>query len=112
LPFKDENQRLAYMRQYRKRNKLLNSPDLQSFLNAIQDCSKCKSVPPCVFVTSEKIPLCEEHWSLLADSNVCFGEPIDCSEVVEVLSPLDQKGFISKEAYDREKNGQNVWHTS
>ena len=43
---------------------------LQSFLNAIRGCSKCKSVPPCVYITSEKIPLCEEDWSILAESDI------------------------------------------
>ena len=121
MPFKEGNQRSAYMRRYRKRNKLLNIPDLQPFLNAIQGCATCKA-SPVVFLTEEEIPLCEEHWSILAESGICFGEekeeigvirpsePIDYSEVVEVLSPMGQKGFISKEAYEKEKNGENVWH--
>jgi len=67
LPFKSKEQRKLYMRQYRAKRKAYT--DLQSFLNSISGCSKCQNIPS-VFATEEKIPLCQEHWHSLADSDI------------------------------------------
>ena len=68
MPFKSKSQRKLYMRQYRAKQRL---SDLQSFLKSISSCSECQS-NPFVFITSEEITLCREHWYALADSDIEF----------------------------------------
>jgi hypothetical protein len=73
VPFKNKEEYNHYMKKYRLKSKIKTNPDLQSFLHSIEDCASCKA-SPVVFITSEKIPLCEEHWSILAESDIEFGD--------------------------------------
>ncbi len=40
---------------------------------------------------------------------VCDDTLIGEAELIQVLTPLGQKALISKEAYEKEKNGENFW---
>ena len=77
MPFKSEVERKLYAREYyrdhmrkRRAKKLF---DLEQFLNDISHCEVCKTVPA-VYLTSKEIPVCKEHWSILADAPVEWTE--------------------------------------
>lgn len=69
MPYKSKVERKLYMKEYRARKKLQGNSDLQSFLDSISGCPNCLNIPS-VFVTSEKIPLCQEHANALADTDI------------------------------------------
>ena len=81
MPFKNPVQRKLYAREYyreymRKRRAETRSTDvfdLEQFLNDISHCPECKA-HPAVFLTSGKIPVCKEHWNILADELVEWTE--------------------------------------
>jgi len=69
VPFKSKEEYNRYMKKYRLKSKVKTNPNLQSFLRSIENCASCKA-SPVVFITEENIPLCDIHWSILAESDI------------------------------------------
>lgn len=72
-------------------------------------CSECTN-----FKVKDNIGECPKNkWhidlELAKRQAVCDDTTTGKVENIQVLTPLGQKSLISKEAYDKEKSGENFW---
>jgi hypothetical protein len=72
MPYKSKEQQRLYFANRRREAKLSKARTLEEYLALIEGCSVCKS-NPAVLLTEESIPICREHWEMLADSEIEFG---------------------------------------
>lgn len=78
---------------------------------------KTKNCLKCQYFNIEKestVGECRKNkWQIKIDlakrQAVCDDSETDKIENVQILTPLGHKVLISKEAYEKEKNGENYW---
>jgi hypothetical protein len=109
MPFKTLAQRRAWQRNRSLTVRVSEASTLEAFLEAKGNCEECNR-NPVVFITSENIPLCAAHWSLLANSEIEWEMPLTEQQLQALLADLTTHRRVLEGSKTTMVCLKGVWH--